>query len=105
MKESKILGKNGEAISIPETLHPGEVLNLELEARGIKKADFAAQIGVKPSHLSALLYAKRHVGAALALKLEFLLGIKAEFWMRLQTAFDLAVERQKTGAQDMAMAA
>ena len=105
MKDFKILGKNGEIISIPETLHPGEVLNLELEARGIKKADFAAQIGVKASHLSALLHAKRHVGAALALKLEFLLDIKAEFWMRLQTAFDLASERQKAAEQEMAMAA
>ncbi len=68
---------------------------MELEARQIKKADFAVQLGIKPSQLSELLHKKRHVSAQMALRLEALLGIDAEFWMRVQTAYDIAIERRK----------
>jgi plasmid maintenance system antidote protein VapI len=38
---------------------------------------------MKPGHFSELLHGKRHVGAATALKLEKLLDIPAEYWMRV----------------------
>ena len=91
----KIIGTNGQEIVIDEVLHPGEVLDMELQARKIKKAGFAAQLGLKPANLSELLRAKRHVSAALALKLEDLLGISAGFWLRLQVQYDLTIERRK----------
>ncbi len=95
MTTFSVLDKNGNEVLSPETLHPGDVLELELAARKIKKLDFAAQLGVKPSHLSELLKGKRHVGAVMALRLENLLGIKAEYWMRVQAAFDLAEARRE----------
>ncbi|MEO6757910.1 MAG: HigA family addiction module antitoxin, partial [Saprospiraceae bacterium] len=55
----------------------------------------ASQLNIKPSQLSELLHGKRHVSAQMALRLEALLHIDAEFWMRVQSAYDLAVERQK----------
>ena len=78
------------------SLHPGEVLRMELEARSIKKSEFSAQIGMKPSHFSELLHGKRHVSAAVVIKLETLLDIPAEFWMRVQVCYDLFTERNKT---------
>jgi HTH-type transcriptional regulator/antitoxin HigA len=45
--------------------------------------------------LSELLHGKRHVSAALAIKLEKLLNIEAEYWMRIQVYYDLFVERHK----------
>jgi len=59
----------------------------------LKKSEFAAQLSIQPSQLSELLHGKRHVSAQMAIKLEHLLGIDAEFWMRLQGAFDIAAER------------
>jgi plasmid maintenance system antidote protein VapI len=84
MPAYKVIGKSGIPLKTPETLHPGEVLLMEIEAR----------------QLSELLHEKRHVSAQIAIKLETLLGIDAEFWMRLQTAYDIAIERKR-----MAMAA
>jgi addiction module HigA family antidote len=45
------------------------------------------------SQLSELLHKKRHVSALLALRLEAVLEIEAEFWMRLQVRYDLAQAR------------
>ena len=67
----------------------------ELEARDIKKTVFAEYLGMKPGHFSELLHGKRNVSAATALKLEQLLKIPAEYWMRVQVYYDLFVERNK----------
>ncbi len=91
----KSLRKDGSPIKTLVTLHPGEVLDMELKARGISKSDFAASIGLKAANLSELLHQRRHVSAGLALKLEAILGIDAEFWMRVQSGYDLEIERKK----------
>ena len=95
MPDYKVVNNKGKEIFTDVSLHPGEVLDMELEARAIKKTAFAVLVGLKPSHLSELLHGKRHVSAALALKLETLLGIPAEYWMRVQVYYDLMMERNK----------
>jgi len=95
MSSYSVLSKEGKEIYTNASLHPGEVLMLELEARDIKKSSFAEQINMKPSHFSELLHGKRHISAAIALKLEKLLDIEAEYWMRVQVYHDLFVERRK----------
>jgi HTH-type transcriptional regulator/antitoxin HigA len=95
MNTHKVLNSKGKEIFTDVTLHPGEVLLDELEARKIKKSEFAQLLGMKPGHFSDLLYGRRHVSAATALKLEKLLGIAAEYWMRVQVYHDLFVERNK----------
>lgn len=97
MSNYKILSTRGKEIFAKIALHPGDVLNDELEARRIKKTFFADQIGMKPGHLSELLHGKRHVSAATAIKLEKLLDIPAEYWLRVQVYYDLFVERNKEG--------
>jgi addiction module HigA family antidote len=77
------------------SLHPGEVLQMELAARNNKKTEFAELLGMKAGHFSELLHGKRHVSAATAIKLEKLLDIPAEYWMRVQVYHDLFVERNK----------
>ena len=98
MSAYQVIGKSGLPIKAPVTLHPGEVLLLEIEARQLKKFEFAGQLNIQSSQLSELLHGKRHVSAQMAIKLEDLLGIDAEFWMRLQAAYDLAVERKRLSA-------
>jgi addiction module HigA family antidote len=95
MNSYKILNARGKEIHTDVSLHPGEILQDELEARDIKKSSFAEQLGVKPGHLSELLHGRRHISAATALKLEKLLGIGAEYWLRVQVDFDLFMERAK----------
>jgi antitoxin HigA-1 len=95
MNNYKVLSARGKKIETDVSLHPGEILVDELEARGIKKTVFAEQLGMKPGHFSELLHGKRHVSAATALKLEKLLDISAEYWMRVQVYYDLFIERNK----------
>jgi HTH-type transcriptional regulator/antitoxin HigA len=95
MKSYNVLDSKGKEIFSDVTLHPGEVLELELEARGIKKSPFALSLGIKPGHLSELLHGKRHIGAVMAIKLEQLLDIKAEYWLRIQMYYDLQEARNK----------
>lgn len=95
MSSYKVVNERGKEIFTDVSLHPGEILQDELEMRGLKKAEFADKLGMKPSHFSELLHGKRHVSAATALKLEKLLGVSAEYWMRIQVYYDLFVERHK----------
>jgi antitoxin HigA-1 len=96
MSNYKVLNSKGKEIFTDVTLHPGEVLMDELEAREIKKTDFAKQLGMKPGHFSDLLYGRRHISAATAIKLEKLLNIPAEYWMQVQLYHDLFIERSKS---------
>lgn len=95
MNTYQVLNKKRKVIQSDVLLHPGDVLQMELEAREIKKSDFALQLEMRPSHFSELLHGKRNVSATVAIRLEYLLGISAEFWMRVQTAYDIKKERQK----------
>lgn len=95
MSNYKVVNSHGKEIFTDVTLHPGEILQMELAARNIKKTDFAELLGMKAGHFSELLHEKRNVSASTALKLEKLLDISAEYWMRVQVYYDLFVERNK----------
>jgi antitoxin HigA-1 len=93
MQQFQVLNQQNQPIRTDVTLHPGEIIAMELDARGIKKNFFAEQLDIRPSQLSELLHEKRHVSATLALKLEKLLDIEAEYWLRVQSSYDLALAR------------
>ena len=96
---NKVLGKSGQPIAASVTLHPGEVLAMELDTRSLKKIDFATNLNIKPSQLSELLHQKRHINAQMAIKLEKLLGIDADFWLRIQMAYDLAIAKREVASE------
>ena len=91
----QVLGRDGHSLTPVHTTHPGEVLEMELEAREIKKSSFAMGIQMYPSHFSDILKGRRSISVSLALKLEKALEIEAGFWMRMQIEHDLALERNK----------
>jgi antitoxin HigA-1 len=91
----KVVNHKGKEIITDVSLHPGEILEAELIARGLKKTEFATALGMRPGHFSELLHGKRHIGAYLALRLEHMLKIPAEYWMRVQVYYDLFEERKK----------
>ena len=89
-----VVDKNGTSLRTPVAFHPGEFLLEELEGRGLKKTEFAKSIGLLPGNLSELFKGKRHINARLAVRLEKILEISAEYWLGLQTAYDLTLARQ-----------
>jgi antitoxin HigA-1 len=88
-----VSGKNGNELHTPLYFHPGEMLLEEVEERKLKKVELALQIGLLPGHLSELFKGKRNINARLAVRLEKALGISAEYWLGMQSAYDLAQAR------------
>jgi addiction module HigA family antidote len=70
--------------------HPGEMLLEEfLKPLGITQADAARRMRISSNRLNELIRRKRGVTAGTALRLADLLGTSPEFWLNLQTAWDL----------------
>lgn len=95
MGTNKVVGSDGQELRTDVLLHPGEVLEMELIARGLTKSKFAMDIRMYPSHMSDILKGKRNIKEEIALKVEGVLGISAEFWMRLQVEYNISVLRAK----------
>jgi addiction module HigA family antidote len=72
-------------------IHPGEFLRETLEELGLTQAAFAAAIGVSPMRISHVLKGSRPVTAELALLIGRALGQSPQYWLNLQTAYDLKV--------------
>jgi HTH-type transcriptional regulator/antitoxin HigA len=90
----QVFDKDGNELKTPVAIHPGELLLEEIEERELKKTDIAGQLGILPGNLSELFKGKRHINARLAVKLEKILGISAEYWMGLQSTYDLTIARE-----------
>lgn len=72
-------------------IHPGEFLRETLEDMALTQSAFADAIGVSPMRVSHLLRGDRPVTAELALRLGRALGQTPQYWLNLQTTFDLKV--------------
>ena len=73
--------------------HPGTILKAELRERGIKQKAFAEEIGMRPSHLSALLNGYRNISPQVAARIEVALQIPAKVWLNLQNNYNLDMLR------------
>ena len=79
-------------------VHPGEVLLEEfLKPMGISQNKLALNIGVPPRRINEIVLEKRRVTADTALRLSKFFGMSAEFWLGLQTQFDLDVASDELG--------
>jgi len=78
-------------------IHPGEILSDELEEIGLTAKRLADLIEVPPNRLYQLLAGKRNVTADTALRLGQYFGMSADFWMNLQSAYELDLARQQFG--------
>ena len=72
-------------------IHPGEFLRETLEDMELTQSAFAEAIGVSPMRVSHVLKGDRPVTAELALRLGRALGQTPQYWLNLQSAFDLKV--------------
>jgi antitoxin HigA-1 len=90
-----VIGSKGNELKTNVLIHPGEILEMEIVARGLTKSKFAMDIKMYPSHMSDLLKGKKNITEDIALRIESVLGISAEFWMRLQVEYNISVLRAK----------
>ncbi|MDX2144519.1 MAG: HigA family addiction module antitoxin [Rhodospirillaceae bacterium] len=78
-------------------IHPGEFLAEILVEFGFSQAEFARKIGVSAMRVSHLLKGQRPVTAELALCLGRALGQTPEYWLNLQSAYDLKLATARVG--------
>jgi antitoxin HigA-1 len=79
-------------------IHPGEILADELEEIGLSAKRLAEVIEAPPNRLYQILAGKRSITADTALRLGRYFGTTPDFWMNLQTAYELDSARQRMGA-------
>ena len=79
-------------------IHPGEILKEEfLDPLGISQYRLAKGIGVTPRRINEIVHRRRAITADTALRLGRFFGLEAEFWMNLQTHYDMEVAQEALG--------
>ena len=82
-----------------EPIHPGEILREDfLEPLDISINRLSRDLSVPPNRISEIVNGKRAITADTALRLERYFGIEAQFWLNLQTEFDLRIMKRKIWA-------
>ncbi len=72
-----------------DAIHPGEFLRETLDELALTQAAFADALGISPMRVSHVLRGDRPVTAELALRLGRALGQTPQYWLNLQTTYDL----------------
>jgi addiction module HigA family antidote len=78
-------------------IHPGEHLGEELRDLGISAAELARQLDVPVNRVTAILNGQRGITADTALRLGHWFGTSPEFWLNLQTLYELRLARREVG--------
>jgi addiction module HigA family antidote len=78
-------------------IHPGEVLKEELAEIGISANSFAQALHVPTNRITAILKGTRSVTADTALRIAHFFGTTPEFWLNLQTSYDLKIVKASVG--------
>lgn len=80
---------------------PGEMLKEEFLARyGLSQNQLAKAVGISPNRIAEIVNNRRRITADTALRLSLYFGNSAEFWLNLQTHYDLKMARRKLRPED-----
>ena len=81
-----------------DPIHPGEILNEAfLTPLGVSQYRLAVDLGVPPRRINEIVLGRRSISADTALRLAHYFGNSAEFWMSLQSRYDLLLEQDRIG--------
>jgi addiction module HigA family antidote len=101
IRASDVQGMDRSGIATGRRLkatHPGDVIRHEfIKPLGITHYRAAKAMGIQQRRLDEICAGKRAVTADTALRLERVFGMDADFWLRLQAAYDLEVARRASG--------
>jgi antitoxin HigA-1 len=78
-------------------IHPGEHLAEELEALDMSAAELARKINVPTNRITQILNGTRAITGDTALRLAHFFGTSAQFWLNLQSLYDLRLAQEKAG--------
>lgn len=78
-------------------IHPGEHLAEELEALDMSAAELARKMGVPTNRVTQILNGTRGITGDTALRLGHFFGTSAQFWLNLQSLYDLRLAEERAG--------
>ena len=78
-------------------IHPGEHLAEELEELGMSAAELARKLKVPTNRITQILNGTRAITGDTALRLAHFFGTSAEFWLNLQSLYELRLAQKKAG--------
>ncbi len=78
-------------------IHPGEHLAEELKELGMSTAELARQLDVPTKYVTEILNGRRAISGDTALRLAHFFGTTTEFWLNLQSRYELRVPQKKAG--------
>ena len=78
-------------------IHPGEILRDELVELGLSARAFAKALDIPAHRVTQILRAQRPISAEIALRLARYFGTAPEFWMDLQSDYELRRARREVG--------
>jgi len=80
-----------------QPVHPGRILARELKARALSTSKVALALRVPSGRITDILGGKRGITAETALRLAAFFGNEPQYWMNLQSQYELAVAEQELG--------
>jgi addiction module HigA family antidote len=80
-------------------IHPGEILSDELQALGVTPTELSRQIAVPPNRVTQIINGQRSITGDTALRLAHWFDTSAQFWLNLQSAYDIRMAEQQAGAE------
>jgi antitoxin HigA-1 len=78
-------------------IHPGEHLAEELTELGMSAAELARKLDVPTNRITGILNGQRAITGDTALRLAHFFGTSAEFWLNLQSLYELRIAEKKIG--------
>jgi antitoxin HigA-1 len=78
-------------------IHPGEHLAEELETLNMSAAELARKVNVPTNRITQILNGERAITGDTALRLAHFFGTSPEFWLNLQSLYELRLAQQKAG--------
>jgi addiction module HigA family antidote len=78
-------------------IHPGEHVAEELKALNMSAAELARQLNVPTNRITQILNGTRAITGDTALRLAHFFGTSAEFWLNLQSLYELRLAQNKAG--------
>ncbi len=80
-------------------IHPGEILAEELAELGVRPTELARQLKVPANRISQVIRGKRSISGDTALRLGHWFGTSGQFWLNLQSAYDIRVAARESGVE------
>ena len=84
-------------------IHPGEHLAEELDALDMSAAELARKLRVPTNRVTQILNGTRSITGDTALRLAHFFGTSAQFWLNLQSLYDLRLAEEKAGRSIQAL--